>query len=114
MCVANVGAQVREKEFRPLIIRKPLGIPLGLIQVAWILAGPATLVGQTGAAKGASNSPKPKVECSAMAGRTIPAGKIGLPTKGVTITNAKVQPASGTGADLVPEFCDIVGVIAPI
>jgi len=60
------------------------------------------------------SGPKPKVDCGVLAGKSIPATKIALPTKGATITSAKVEAASGSGADALPQYCDIVGEIASI
>ena len=65
----------------------------------------------------AASELKAKTECSALAGRKIPASKIGLPTGGVTITAAVVDPGSGdsaSDANFVPAFCKIDGVIATV
>lgn len=59
----------------------------------------------------------PKADCASMKGRTIAAADIGLPTKGVTITDAKLNPGSGptqTPNAFVPEYCAISGVVAPV
>ena len=64
-----------------------------------------------------STIPKPRVECIALSGRKIPASKIGLPSGGVTITSAVVDPGTGndiSGPNSVPAFCKIDGTIAPV
>lgn len=59
----------------------------------------------------------PKIDCTSMKGRTVDASGIGLPTKGATITDAKIvasiapTPAANWG---VPEYCAISGAIAPV
>ena len=58
-----------------------------------------------------------KVDCASMKGRAVAASDIGLPTKGATITDAKIVAAvpPATGATWgVPEYCAISGAIAPI
>ena len=59
---------------------------------------------------------KARVECSAMAGKAIPAEKIALPTGGATIGSAENKPGSGQEGtpDYVPAYCDIKGSIAPV
>lgn len=52
--------------------------------LAWVLGIPGMLSAQAGNSHKATESIKPKVECSAMAGRIIPASAIALPTKGAT------------------------------
>ncbi len=52
----------------------------------------------------------PKVACAEMQGKTIPASAIALPTSGATIKSATLGPAAGQA----PEYCAIVGAIAPI
>lgn len=49
-----------------------------------------------------------------MAGVTIPASAIGLPTTGAKVTEALVVPAAGTGAAATPEYCRVTGAIAPV
>lgn len=72
------------------------------------------LLGVIGTPAGAA--PKAKVECSAMAGKTISPDKIALPTKGATISSAETNPGSGQEGtpDFVPPYCDIKGSIASI
>jgi hypothetical protein len=59
---------------------------------------------------------KAKIGCSALAGKTIPAAKIALPTSGATISSADNSPGSGQEGtpDFVPSYCDIKGSIAPV
>src|SRR5690349_9644688 len=52
--------------------------------------------------------------CQQMAGMTIPAASIGLPTTGGTVTEALVVAAAGTGAAAIPEYCRVTGTIAPV
>ena len=58
--------------------------------------------------------------CASLAGLTIPASAIGLPTSGVTITSATVIPAipqsvSGSTVTLAtPQFCRVLGAIRPV
>lgn len=70
---------------------------------------------------GGGSSPPPVVEtppvqlsCEQLVGMTIPAGEIGMPTSGGTVTTAVVVPAAGTGANLVPEHCLVNASIAPV
>ncbi|HKD09918.1 MAG TPA: tannase/feruloyl esterase family alpha/beta hydrolase [Bryobacteraceae bacterium] len=61
-----------------------------------------------------------KVSCESLAGLTIPAKSIGLPTSGATIGAAELIPASpqtinGDRAVLaLPEYCKATGSIAPV
>jgi len=52
--------------------------------------------------------------CDKMAGLTIPAKAIGLPTAGAAVTSATVVPAAGTGAAALPEYCLVNGKISPV
>jgi len=68
---------------------------------------------------GTSSSPSPSpvaqgVACEQLAGMTVPASSIGLPTSGATVTAAKTVAASGTGAAASPEFCQVTGKISPV
>jgi hypothetical protein len=59
----------------------------------------------------------PKVDCASMKGRTVLASDIGLPTKGVTITETKLVaavPPTATANWGVPEYCAVSGAIAPV
>lgn len=58
-------------------------------------------------------SPAP-VACGDLAGMSISAGRIGLPTSGARVTEARVIAASGSGASLRPEHCLVSGEIAPV
>jgi Tannase and feruloyl esterase len=83
------------------------------------------------AARRAAGSPpqssevrKPTVTCEGMAGKSIAASMIGLPTNGAKITSAKLMPAAdappptpgpfGGPGVAVPEYCAVSGAIAPI
>ena len=59
--------------------------------------------------------------CAALSGRTVAADAIGLPTKGATIASAKLTAATPAGQDArggftpaQPEYCQILGSIAPV
>ncbi len=52
--------------------------------------------------------------CEQLAGMSIAAADIGLPTTGGTVTTAAVVAASGTGAAAVPEHCLVNASIAPV
>lgn len=54
------------------------------------------------------------LSCSDMAGRTLAADKIGLPTSGARVTAAQVVPAAGSGAAARPEHCLVSGEINPV
>ena len=60
----------------------------------------------------------PKVECGSMVNRKIPAGQIGLPSRGAVITEAVIHPEGETTQGRIqaslPEYCDITGAIAPV
>lgn len=90
-----------------MTIRRTLGAAAALC----FLAFPAL------AADRAPSAPlKPKVDCAAMAGWTVPAARIGLPTNGATIVTAVAKPAS-TGAapaDATPAYCELTGMIQPV
>ena len=63
------------------------------------------------------NPPTPAaapLTCSQLVGKTVPAGSIGLPTTGATVTAAATMPASGTGAQAVGEYCLVSGAISPV
>ena len=82
-----------------------------------LLLGTPVLKAQPGPAGKPAQTIKPKVECSQMAGRTIPASAIALPTKGASIKSAKMDPGTGSipiPADFVPEHCYIEGSIKSV
>ena len=65
---------------------------------------------------------QPKIQCGELAGLKIPAPAIGLPTSGATITSAtlvgatpqSVDPNTGNIVLPMPEYCKVIGTIAPI
>ena len=60
---------------------------------------------------------RPKVACTAMAGKTVPASAIALPTGGASLTAATLEPGSGPLAiknNFVPEHCYMRGIIKPV
>lgn len=62
---------------------------------------------------GGGSGAKP-MACADLAGMTVPASDIGLPTTGATVTAATVVAPSGTGASAVPEHCLVTASIAPV
>lgn len=52
--------------------------------------------------------------CAQLAGMTIPAASIGLPTTGATVTTATTVAASGTGVSAIGEYCLVSGNIKPV
>jgi feruloyl esterase len=52
--------------------------------------------------------------CDQLAGMSIPASAIALPTSGGTVTTAVLTAPSGTGAAAIPEYCLVTGTIAPV
>jgi hypothetical protein len=52
--------------------------------------------------------------CANLAGMTIPASAIGLPTTGGAVLTATVVPAAGSGSALVAEYCRVSGRISPV
>ena len=62
---------------------------------------------------GGGSDAKP-MACADLAGMSIPASGIGLPTMGATVTAATVVAPSGTGASAVPEHCLVTASIAPV
>ncbi len=80
-----------------------------------ILVASAFAAGLATAAE--TSSIKPKIDCASMAGRTIDAKSIGLPTRGATLTTAVLNAASvppNRPGSPIPEYCYISGSIAPI
>jgi feruloyl esterase len=69
-----------------------------------------------GGTRADDKSPKPKIACNFLEGKTIAAASIGLPTGGAKITSAAINKGWGTpgSPDFVPEFCDVRGTIAPV
>ncbi|WP_175943518.1 tannase/feruloyl esterase family alpha/beta hydrolase [Caballeronia sp. BCC1704] len=58
--------------------------------------------------------PTAALSCAQLAGMSVPASAIGLPTTGATVAAAAVVPASGTGVSATPEYCLVSGSIAPV
>ncbi|MFM0260088.1 tannase/feruloyl esterase family alpha/beta hydrolase [Paraburkholderia sediminicola] len=55
----------------------------------------------------------PAAKCSALAGITVPAGSIGLPTKGATVVSATLVAATDSGNNN-GEYCKVLGSIHPV
>src|SRR4051794_397050 len=84
-----------------------------------------TLVGMiaalgSGPADGEQGPVRSRVNCDTLAGVTVPAAAIGLPTSGATIAAADLVPAAPQAltADravlATPEYCRVTGRIAPV
>ncbi|VXB33544.1 Tannase and feruloyl esterase [Burkholderia sp. 8Y] len=58
--------------------------------------------------------PTAALSCAQLAGMSVPASAIGLPTTGATVAAAATVPASGTGVTATPEYCLVTGSIAPV
>jgi Tannase and feruloyl esterase len=58
--------------------------------------------------------PRAALSCAQLAGMTVPASSIGLPTTGATVTAATTMPASGAGAQAIGEYCVVSGSISPV
>ena len=76
------------------------------------------LAGCGGGGGGSSPPPGPPaptaLTCDQLAGMTIPAASIGLPTTGAVVTAASGVAGSGTGASVLPDYCLITGKISPV
>jgi hypothetical protein len=93
-----------------------------------ILAGIASLLVACVAPQryGADNSQRsaPRIECTTLNGRAIPASAIGLPTRGARVTSATLVPATlqsepATGSSnpvtlSLPDYCKVLFEIAPV
>ena len=62
---------------------------------------------------GGGNDAQPTA-CADLAGLSVPASAIGLPTGGAAVTAATVVEASGTGVAAVPQHCLVSASIAPV
>ncbi|NML48433.1 tannase/feruloyl esterase family alpha/beta hydrolase [Ramlibacter sp. G-1-2-2] len=74
------------------------------------IAATALLAGCGGSG---GDTPRP-LACADLAGMTIPAEAMALPTSGGTVATATVVAASGSGASAVPEHCLVSASIAPV
>ncbi|WP_169834819.1 tannase/feruloyl esterase family alpha/beta hydrolase [Cupriavidus oxalaticus] len=57
---------------------------------------------------------KTPVACQNLPGKTVPSGSIGLPTKGATVAEADMVPATGGGQLGTGAYCKVTGTIAPV
>ena len=55
----------------------------------------------------------PASACPALAGRTIPAGEIGLPSGAARVDTAVLVAATPAATPALPEYCRVIGTIAP-
>jgi hypothetical protein len=65
-------------------------------------------------AKPASKPAAHPLRCEQLAGMTIPATAIALPTNGGKVLEAAPVPAAGTGAAALPDYCNVTGAILPV
>lgn len=54
------------------------------------------------------------LSCEALAGLSVPATAIGLPTSGASVSSAAPVAAAGSGAAMTPAHCLVAGTIAPV
>jgi hypothetical protein len=71
----------------------------------------ALLLGLLGSAPAWAAAPLP---CEQLAGLTVAADAIGLPTRGATVTSAKLVPAGGTAPKTFGDYCLVAGEIQPV
>lgn len=99
-------------------MRKTNPMRAGLPWLAALVASLAACGGgsdssPSAAAPAPAPAPAPQ-SCEQLAGLSIPASAIALPTSGATVTDATVVAASGTGAAVVPEHCLVSASISPV
>lgn len=90
-----------------------LGRPWAPLAVVTMSA--AVLLGGCGGGNDDDNNNTPivaAVSCAELAGRTIPAAQIGLPTGGATVTAATAVKSTDSG-NTNGDYCKITGTIAP-
>ena len=56
-------------------------------------------------------SPLGMIPCEQLSGVAVPPDALGMPTRGAVVTGAKTIAGSGAGAQVVPEYCLLVGAI---
>jgi tannase/feruloyl esterase len=71
------------------------------------------LVSVSARAAGLDTHSSPRT-CEQLAGLTIPAASIGLPTKGASVTTATLVPASAQTGAVLPEYCRVLASIQPV
>jgi feruloyl esterase len=62
----------------------------------------------------AATAAQKPLRCEQLAGMAVPASAIALPTNGARVTEAMLVPAAGAGVAALPEYCNLVGAIAPV
>jgi len=63
----------------------------------------------------AGMGPKPTpMTCEQLAGMSVPASVIGLPTNGAQVASAVVVPAGGKAPKTFGDYCKVAGTISPI
>jgi len=83
-------------------------------RLAPLAAALALLAGCSGDDDEAPPAAATPLACAQLAGTTIPATAIGLPTRGGTVTTTTVVAASGTGARVIPEHCLVTATISAV
>lgn len=97
-----------EKTVKSQAIRAFEGYGLGIAAIA-------AAISLSGCNGWGNNSPAPvALSCSELAGMTVPASSIGLPTTGATVTATQVVAAAGTGPAAVGEYCKVTADINPL
>lgn len=79
-----------------------------------VLAFIAIFASPGGGVQGAPPPVDPAHACGSLAGASVSARQIGLPTSGASVISATLQPASGSGATAKPEYCKVLARIAPV
>lgn len=96
------------------------GARLRLASTALTVLAALAIGGCGGDGGGSSDAPAPTdtrtaaERCSALAGTSIAAGSLTLPTNGVAITSATMVPASGSGSTAQVEHCKVLADIRSI
>jgi fermentation-respiration switch protein FrsA (DUF1100 family) len=82
---------------------------------SWLVVAPLlTVLSLSGCGDSVNPPAATPLSCAQLAGKTVPASSIGLPTTGATVTAATTMPASGTGTQATGEYCLVSGAINPV
>lgn len=88
-------------------------LPAALAATLLAACGDSDSLGAAPGATDGSGAASTESRCSALAGSTIPAADIGLPTKGAIISSATLVKASAA-ANTSGEYCKVLGNILPV
>jgi len=88
-------------------------LPFGRLILLLALSTCAVLVGCGGGDDDNTPAQQP-LSCGDLAGMTIAAAKIGLPTNGASVTAATPVAAAGSGASATPAYCKVSAAISPV